>query len=537
MPIPDLLQLHKSFALFRTHWKKDLGAGFLVFLLALPLSLGIAKASGFPAAMGVLSAMIGGLVTPFFRVSELSIKGPAAGLITLATGAMASFGGGDVGWAATAAVVVVMAVLQIAAGYLRLGSLSDFFPSSAVHGMLSAIGLIIISKQIPVLLGVEPSLYTGLDPITLFKKIPEFIEAADRTIATIGLLGLFVMVGMPGVKIPVLRDIPAPIIILALSVPAAMALDMHNSAPAWALVEIGDFWGDIRLRPDFSYMGTFVFWKYVFIFWMVASLESLLTVKAVDGMDPLKRESNYDAELRAQGAGNLVSGFLGGLPMISEVVRSTSNVQFGARTKAANFFHGLFLLLAMLFCVPLIEWIPNAALAAMLVFTGYRLAAPKSLLATYRIGVEQLAVFITTIILTLMVDLLAGIFSGMAVKLLFLYMYGAQPADLFRSRYVIGHKGQKMTVTVHGSAVFSNLIGFKNVLNQCNPAIPVVFDIREVQVIDHPFMAYLTHFQKEFQKKGGQLEIKGLERFKVLGEHPLATRVTEDLRPRFYQST
>jgi MFS superfamily sulfate permease-like transporter len=515
-------------------WKQDLVSGFLVFLLALPLSLGIAKASGYPSAMGVLTAMIGGLFTTFFRVSPLAIKGPAAGLITLCTGAVAALGGENGGWEAVSAVIVVVAVLQIISGYLKLGTLSDFFPQSAVHGMLSAIGLIIISKQFPVLLGVEPSHYNGLDPITLFKNMPAYLLEGDRVIATIGILGLLIMVGMPGVKIPYLKDIPAPIFILITAVPAAMALDMHTTAPEWALVRIGNFWQGIALRPDFSKIVTWPFWQYVFVFWMVSSLESLLTVKAVEPKDPLKRVISYNSELKAQGAGNLISGLLGGLPMISEVVRSTANAQFGGRSRWANFFHGLFLLLAMLFFIPLIEWIPNASLAAMLVFTGYRLAAPKALLSTYRIGVEQLAIFVTTILVTLLYDLLLGIFAGLAVKLFFLFMYGAPFAGLFRARFTIGHKGQRIVITVQGCAVFSNLLGFKKALEQSKTAIPVTFDISEAIIIDHPFMAYITHFQKKSQEKGGSFEIRGLEKFRTLSEHPLSTRVAEELRPRFY---
>jgi MFS superfamily sulfate permease-like transporter len=345
-------KIETGFKALKKYWKNDIVSGFLVFLLALPLSLGIAKASGFPAAMGVLSAMIGGLVTVFFKTSELSIKGPAAGLITIAAGAITDFGGDEQGWKIASAVIVVMSIFQIIFGFLKFGSLSDFFPHSAVHGMLAAIGLIIIGKQIPVLLGDDPTLYKGEGPIELYMDIPKFILNAHWHIAVIGIIGLIIMFGLPLLKINFFKKIPAPIIVLFVAIPITIYWEFKKTEPSYSLVSIGDFWGSLNFNADFSAINTFNFWKYVFMFLFVSTLESLLTVKAVDNLDPYKRKSNYNGDLIGQGAGNFFSGLLGGLPMISEVVRSSSNVGFGAISKWSNFFHGLFLLLAMIFLIP-----------------------------------------------------------------------------------------------------------------------------------------------------------------------------------------
>lgn len=505
-------------------WTSDLVSGLLVFMLALPLSLGIAKASGFPAAMGVLTAMVGGMVTSAFRVSPLTIKGPAAGLITVSAAAVTELGGGDAGWHAACGVIVVMALAQVLFGFLKFGTLSDFFPHSAVHGMLAAIGIIIIAKQIPVLLGVEPSLYAGEGPIQLLLDIPRFVANERTHIAIVGITGLVILFTLPMIKLPALKKIPAPLIVLSVTIPLSMYWHFKETEQAYSLVKIGDFWGSVGMNADFSQIAKPAFWKYVFMFLFVSSLESLLTVKAIDNLDPWKRTSDYNSELKAQGAGNAVSGLLGGLPMISEVVRSSANVGFGARTKLSNFFHGVFLLLAMLLLIPYIEMIPNAALAAMLIFAGYRLAAPKEFIHTYHIGKEQLAIFIATIVVTLAEDLLLGVAAGIVVKIVFHLWHGAQLQSLFKADYKVEQEGGEYRVVMGGSVVFTNLIRYKKLLTSLPRDARVRLDMRRTLLIDHSFNAFITHYMKEYNEKGGDMRIVGDEKHVPLSDHPLATR-------------
>jgi MFS superfamily sulfate permease-like transporter len=509
----------------KENWKTDSISGFLVFLLALPLSLGIAKASGFDPAMGVLTAMIGGLFVSFFRVSPLTIKGPAAGLITVCAAAITDLGAlgleGHNPVHLACAAIVTMALIQILFGFLKLGSLSDFFPHSAVHGMLAAIGIIIIAKQIPVLMGDDPSVYKGETPIQLLMDIPKFVGASNFHLAVVGIVSLIIMFALPLVKVNFLKKVPAPMIVLLIAIPLGIYWHFKHD---YSLVKIGNFWQNISISADFAGIGTYVFWKYVFMFLFVNSLESLLTVKAIDGKDPYKRESSYNGDLIGLGAGNAVSGLLGGLPMISEVVRSGSNVGFGARTKWANFFHGLFLLIAMLLMIPVIEMIPNAALAAMLIFAGYRLAAPKEFISTYKIGKEQLAIFLITIIVTLMEDLLLGVGAGILVKFLFHLYNGASPKSLFKARYELLKTDHLTQINVRGSAVFSNLIGYKKVLTELPANENVVVDFSDTRLVDHSFMEFVHHFEHEYNAKGGNFKITGLENHKALSEHRLATR-------------
>jgi MFS superfamily sulfate permease-like transporter len=510
---------------FKSVWKSDFISGFLVFLLALPLSLGIAKASEFPAAMGVLTAMLGGLVTVFFKVSELSIKGPAAGLITIAAAAVIELGGEEDGWKMACGAIVVMAVLQMLFGFLKFGTLSDLFPHAVIHGMLASIGLIIIAKQIPVLLGVDPTLYADKSPFELYAELPIFIRNASWKITTLGLLGLTILFALPLIKINFFKKIPAPLIVLIIAVPLALFLDFKTTQESYALVTIGDFWGSLSINADFSAMGSFIFWKYVIMFLFVSSLESLLTAKALDNLDPYKRQTNYNGDLVGQGFGNAISGLLGGLPMISEVVRSTSNITYGAKTKLSNFFHGFFLLISMLVLIPVIEMIPNSALAAMLIFAGYRLTAPKEFLQTYKIGKEQLAIFVTTIFVTLAEDLLLGVFAGILLKLIFHATNGVKFSCLFRAQVSVEHnKNGSISIHIFEAAIFTHLLKLHKILDRLPKEKSIILIFENCNLIDHSYLEFINQYKRKYENEGGKFQLVGIEALKPVSAHSLATR-------------
>lgn len=509
---------------FKQHWRQDALSGFLVFLLALPLSLGIAKASEFPPAMGVLTAMVGGLFVSFFAGSRLTIKGPAAGLITICAGAVTELGGGAEGWHLALGVIVVASLIQVIFGFLKFGSLSDFFPHSAVHGMLAAIGLIIFSKQIHVLLGIDPATLKGLGPVELYERIPHSIMHADPRVTLVGIVSLVTIFGMPYLKGKIFKRIPAPMVVLLVTIPMALIMDFKHTEPAFDMVSIGDFWSNVGFNASFAAIGTFVFWKYVFMFLFVNSLESLLTVKAIDGLDPWKRVSNPNKDLAAVGAGNAIASLLGGLPMISEVARSSANINFGARSRWSNFFHGFFLLVAMIFFIPVIEMIPNTALAALLIAVGYRLASPNEFFKTYKIGAEQLVVFVTTIIVTVATDLLLGVFSGILMKFVFHIINGAPLRSLFKARYDLQESRQEYAIKIKDAAIFSNLIGFKKLFNRLKPGKVVTLNFAEAKIVDHTFMEQLHHFEESFEHKGGKVNVTGFEYFQNFSNHPLSAR-------------
>lgn len=513
----------------KQNWSTDALSGFLVFLLALPLSLGIAKASGFPAAMGVLTAMIGGMVVSIFAGSRLTIKGPAAGLITVCAGAVTDFGSLNMGDAValTCGCIVVMSVIQFGFGLVKFGSYSDFFPLSAVHGMLAAIGFLIFAKQFPILLGVDASLTKGLDPIHLYTHIPMFIQNANPKIAAVGVLSLLIIFVLPRIG-GIFKKIPAPMVVLVVAIPLSMALGLGEilaqDGKPFALVHIVDFWQGVKINASFDAIGTFVFWKYVIMFLFVNSLESLLTVKAIDGLDPFKRVSDYNKDLRALSIGNGLSGLLGGLPMISEVARSSANVNNGAKTRWANFFHGLFLFLAMLVLIPVINLIPNTALAAMLIAVAYRLAAPKEFVNTFKVGSEQLVIFCVTIVVTVGEDLLLGVGAGILTKFVFHVINGAPVASLFKAKYEVHENGDVYDIKVKDSAIFSNFIGYKKLWASLKPGKQINFNFSESKLVDHSFMEQLHHFEEEYHQTGGHISLVGLEKFNPFSNHPLAAR-------------
>jgi MFS superfamily sulfate permease-like transporter len=275
--------------------------------------LGIAKASGFPAAMGVLTAMIGGVLVSIFMGGRLTIKGPAAGLITVCTGAITDLNAlgieGASGVQLACGAIVVMSVIQIILGVLKFGSFGDFFPHSVVHGMLAAIGVLIFAKQFPVLLGVNSSLTKGLNPIELYTHIPGFIANATVPIALVGILSLVIIFGLPALG-GVFKKIPAPLVVLVITIPLGIAMDYKGTHPG-SLVTIGDFWKDVKFNASFAAISTGMFWKYVIMFLFVNSLESLLTVKAIDGLDPWKRKSDYNKDLRGLAVGNGIRDYWG----------------------------------------------------------------------------------------------------------------------------------------------------------------------------------------------------------------------------------
>lgn len=509
----------------KEHYTSDAISGFIVFLLALPLSLGIAKASEFPPLMGLLTAIIGGLLVSLLAGSPLTIKGPAAGLIVIILGAVNEFGGGELGWRLSLGAIVVAGFIQVLFGLFKWGKLVDFFPLSAVHGMLAAIGMIIMLKQFPVMLNVDPAMAKGKSPFELMRLIPDFIQHLDRNGSIVGLLSLGIMLLWPQLPLGALKKIPAALVVLTIAIPAELLLDFKHTEPASALVHVGDFLQSLKINVSFEGLhqtGTFI--KYVVMFALVGSLESLLTVKAIDLMDPYKRKSNTNKDLIAVGLGNMVAGFLGGLPMISEVARSSSNVNNGAKTRWGNFFHGCFILGFLVFAKPLIELIPNAALAAMLISVGIRLAHPKEFIHIFQIGAGQLAIFLCTIIFTLEEDLLVGIAAGIVLKLLLHIWNGGGFKNLFVSNVSVSFNENQYLVEVQNSAVFSNYLGLKSKLEAIPQGMNVQIDFSQSPLIDHSVLENLQLFIEDYQRQGGQMELIGMQDHKPLSNHPLAAR-------------
>jgi len=537
---------------FVKYFRYDFVSGLLVFLIALPLCLGIALASGYPAIAGVFTAIVGAIVTTFISNSELTIKGPAAGLIVIAVGAIEAFGGdGAIGgfsaedmaaYRMALAVGVAAAVLQIIFGLLRAGVLGEFFPLSAVHGMLAAIGVIIIVKQIPVALGVSAK---G-EPLEMIREIPHYFQEMNPEIAAIGATGVLIMFLWPWMQrwFKALRVVPAPLVVLLATVPLGMYLDLlhpHSYTLNGHRYELSDAYlvkmpervlgmFDFIATPDFTVFsgdlrGQAIWWT--FMFFVIGSLESILSAKAVDILDPWKRKTNLDRDMLAVGTANLCSAWIGGLPMISEIVRSRANIDNGARTRFADMWHGAFLLLCVAFIPMWLHRIPLAALAAMLIYTGFRLAHPREFQHVYEIGKEQLVIFASTLVGVLATDLLWGIVIGIGVKLLIHVCNGLPLRSVFKSYLDIELQGDKTAlVRAERSAVFTNWILFRRQLVRLGlvEGRHVTVDLSGCKLVDHSVMTKLDELQQDFQNAGVKLTITGLGEHRPLSKHHLAAR-------------
>ena len=521
----------------KENWHSDLIAGFSVFLIALPLCLAIALASGFPPASGIITAIIGGLLVSRLNGSYITINGPAAGLIVVIFSAVQTLGEGDAmaGYRYTLAAIVLASALQVLMGFFKVGRFSAFFPNAVVHGMLAAIGLIIIAKQTHIMLGKTPETESIFSTIA---QIPDSLFNPTMEIAMIGLSGLAIVIFWPMLKHKYAKMIPAPIMVLFSGMLLAQIFGLqhehlhllttpeheHLIAPKFLVELPNNFLSSIYL-PDFSKTLSLEFWSAVISICLVGSLETLLSTAAVDKLDPCKRKSNLDRDLTAIGLGNMLAGFIGGLPMIAEIVRSTNNVNSGAKTGWSNFFHGLILLVFVALFPHFIHSIPLASLAVLLVYTGYQLASPKTFKHVLNIGVEQLILFMITIIGVLATDLLLGVVIGMAAKLAIHIARGVWLDNLFKIHFTI-HRPDERTIVIKltGSALFSNFLPLKKALSELETGKSIVFNFSNAYLIDHTVIEFIDDFTQDYKMQNGQCYQVGraLEKF---SDHKLAARL------------
>ncbi|MCD2450763.1 SulP family inorganic anion transporter [Methylicorpusculum oleiharenae] len=521
----------------------DLRAGFFVSLIALPLCLGIAMASGFPPMSGLITAIIGGLLVSRIGGTQLTINGPAAGLIVVVLDSVLTLGEGNTtaGVAYTLAAIVLSGLIQIALGALRAGKLSAFFPSSVVHGMLAAIGIIILIKQSYVLLGVPAETGSILQQAI---AIPKAISHLNVPIAMIGLTGLAVMIFWPRLPFRFSRTLPAPLWVLCSGLLLTYHFDLdqvhrYHFAVTQFLAQSEFLIGpdfllnlpnnpmDALYFPDFALIGTVKFWFCVFNITLIGSLETLLSAAAVDKLDPQHRCSDLNRDLMAIGMGNTLCGLVGGLPMIAEIVRSSSNISYGAQSGWANFYHSVFLLLFISLGSDLIQQIPLASLAALLVYTGFRLASPMEFAKTLSIGFGHFLVFIITLISILLTDLLLGVLIGIVSELALHGLRGLKLAQIFQAAYRIEEQEPgNFHVLVHGAAVFSNFIALKSMTGTLPKGRQVIFDLSEANLIDSTVLEFIYHFRAEYRRAGGICEIVGLQQHHAVAKHPLSVRRT-----------
>lgn len=518
------------------NWRNDLSAALSVSLVALPLALGIAVASEVPPMAGILSAIIGGVVTTFFRGGFLAINGPAAGLIAVILGGLVALDG-NINY--VLAAIVVSGGIQAIMGFFKMGRFAKLLPSSVLHGILAAIGVIIFAKQAHFALGTTSDAETTIGTLLdIFYKIPE----ANPIVFLVALIGILVLVFYKKIKYKFIRIIPAPMWVLLLALPLVFGFDFFNAHSISVLgnnynvgpkllIDIPDNPLDSIMHPDFDMIDTLAFWLTVLSITTIASVETLASARAVDKLDPYKRTTNLNKDLVGVGLSTMVSGALGGLPIITVIVRSTVNVNSNAKTKWSNLYHGIFLILFVLILAPVLRSVPLAALAAILVHTGFKLASPKVFKRAYNQGVEQLLFLSSTLIITLFTDLLYGIVGGILVTLL-LHMLLAK-VGFFRFFKMIYKSGSKVyrlengtyDVKLKGISNFLYALKLDKLLKDIPKGSIVRIDLHQTRIVDLSIMENIIEFKRIHDNNGGQVRIIGLENHVASTNHNRALKI------------
>lgn len=477
--------------------KKDLPASLVVFLVALPLCLGIALASGAPLFAGLLTGIIGGIVVSAISGSQLSVSGPAAGLTVIVFTSIAQLGGYEIFLLA----LVIAGVLQVALGFLKAGTIANFFPSSVIEGMLAAIGIILIMKQIPYALGYNADL-EGSESFqsgesNTFSGITDALSMISPGAVVISVLSLLVLIYWS--KIKKVNAVPAPLVVVIIGI----VLNIVFKGTSFEIASIhlvqvpvvnsfGEF-TSLFMTPDFSQIANPTVWTVAFTIAIVASLESLLSLEAVDKIDPYKRVSPTNRELVAQGTGNLICGLIGGLPLTAVIVRSSANVNSGGKTKASSMLHGIWLLASLLLIPGLINSIPLSCLAAVLIFTGAKLAKLALFKKMWREGKAQFIPFIVTILAVVFTDLLKGVAIGMVIGVFYILRNNMRNPYF----YTISSKGDKevIRITLSEEVSFLNKAAISYTLNNLPSESDVVIDGTNSKYIDPDVLEVIHNFK------------------------------------------
>ena len=525
---------------FMVDLPKNIFSGFVVSLIALPLGLGLALASEAPPIAGIIAAIAGGIVVSIMGGSHLTITGPGNGLVIVILSAIVGLGDGDLyqGYLFTLAAIIISGVLLFLFGLFRLGSLSEFFPSSALQGMLAAIGVGILAKQFHVMLGFTQVKGNTLKQLAL---IPESIKniflnpSFEFLLASaIGVVSLVFLFLYSRIRNPLFHLIPAPMWVVVASITIGYYYNLVLGQPTPVnpdlLIKIPEQLFTSLPHPNFSKWYDLDFLGVVISITLVANIESLLSIKAVDKLDPKKRRSSVNKDLRALGLASIVSGFLGGLNVVTVIARSSVNVNNGGSNRSANFFHAVFLVLFVVFLGDQIQRIPLTTLAAILVYTGYRLAAPENLLRVYKIGPEQALIFVVTLGTTLYTSLILGIFVGIIFTFL-VHLFLSKSFFLFSRNifkpnvlmYLEDQSGNYY-VSVKNFCSFLNFFRLKAKLDQIPETEHAIVDFSLCDFVDHTVMEGINDYQRSFSRKGGHFETTGLDIHVAETQHPFAVR-------------
>jgi MFS superfamily sulfate permease-like transporter len=499
---------------FFKNLQSDLPSSVVVFLVALPLCLGIALGSQAPLMSGIIAGVVGGIVIGLLSGSHLSVSGPAAGLTAIVVAAIEKLPA----YEAFLLAVVIGGILQVVLGFIKAGVIGDYIPSSVIKGMLAAIGLILILKQFPHMVGYDAD-YEGDESFwqpgheNTFSGLFEGLSHILPWALVIGLASLLIQIFWEKWMAPrggLFRLIPAPLVVVVSGVllnrwavagfpDAALTSDHLVSIPiAGSASEFFSFF----MAPDLVFVSNPQVWITALTIAIVASLETLLCIEAADNLDPLKRVTPTNRELKAQGIGNIVSGLLGGLPVTSVIVRTSANINAGAKTKSSTILHGLLLAISVVVFPEVMNMIPKSALAAVLIYTGYKLAKPSLFREFYRKGLDQFFPFVITIAAILLTDLLVGILIGCLVGLVFVMRSN------FHSSVVVVNDDKRYLFRMRKDVSYLNKPLVKRKLEEVPADSYVLIDVTRADYIDKDVIGVIEDFQKHASLKNITVELK-----------------------------
>ncbi|WP_337044411.1 SulP family inorganic anion transporter [Emticicia sp. 17c] len=501
--------------------KHDFPAGLVVFLVALPLCLGVALASGAPLISGIIAGIIGGIVVGAISGSQLGVSGPAAGLTVIVLNAITELGAFN----SFTLAVVLAGVIQIILGIVKAGLIGYYFPSSVIKGMLTAIGIIIILKQIPHVAGIDQD-YEGdenffqKDGENTFSELLNITEFFNEGALVIGLvsIGVLVLWDMSFMKRnKILGAIPGPLVAVLLGIflnsglsifPSNFHLQSNHLVNLPVTKSLSDI-TSFLVFPNFAAISNPLIWKTAFVLAIVASLETLLSVEATDKLDPESRITPTNRELIAQGSGNIVSGLLGGISLTQVIVRSSANIQAGGKSKLATIIHGLILLVCTLSIPTLLNLIPLASLAAVLIMVGYKLAKPAIFKSMFKEGPDQFVPFVATVLAVVFTDLLTGIGIGTMVAMIYILYTN------YKGSMSVIRDGNNVLIVFNKDIFYFNKSELMQNLASLQSGDTVLVDGTKTTFIDHDIFLTLEEFQNEARVRNIHIEFKNIKRRKL----------------------
>ena len=486
------------------HFRNDFLAGMVVFLVALPLCLGIAVASGAPPFAGIITGILGGIVVGYLSSSNVSVSGPAAGLIAIVLVAITTLGFGNFLLA-----IMIAGAFQLILGFAKAGTISSYFPSGVIEGMLTAIGIIIIKKELPHAIGYDKEhegdffSYELTDAADkgFFGELIHSFNFAHVGAIIVTIISIIILVAFN--KVPALKKIkvlPGALVVVIVgivineifkSVSPSLQIANEHLVQLPTASSASEFFGQFTF-PDFSGFTNPAVWVTAATIAAVASIETLLCLEAGDKMDPMKRFSSANTELKAQGVGNILAGLLGGLPMTSVIVRTTANVNAGAKTKLSAIIHGAFLLVAVILIPALLNKMPMACLAAILIMIGLKLASPKVFKHMWKAGKYQFIPFVVTVVAVVGTDLLKGVGIGLLVSIFFILKGNMKLAYFFKKEE--HHEGETIHIDLAQEVSFLNKAAIKQTLAHLPHNSKVVIDAANTVYIDYDVLELIRDF-------------------------------------------